>query len=670
MLRIVPRWLSRLIAVLAAMSAGAAASAQQTADGAQAATASAVSSLAGEPLSLRVSSKSVRFLVQDPLAAVSTAWRDDSLQSDKAGNALPPVAGYKLTNRVLVRAEQPELLDAIAGDDAKLTTASAAAPGYWVLTAESVTAAAALADELAGQAGIAEVSIDIERPRSLRSVPDDPRFYQQWHLHNELDPLFDVNAEAAWDLGYTGAGVVVGIVEDSWDHDHVDLAPNYYAEATQEGGAVTAHATACAGIAGEVAYNGVLGAGLAYGVLLSGQRYGTDLEDAEALTYRNDLNDIKSNSWGPIDDAIIDYMPEVVQTAIEESIASGRGGLGEIFVWAAGNGGAINDRVDYDPYASSRYTIAVGAVGDLDERPSYSERGSSLMIVAQSSGNDRDIATTGRYDSWTTHFSGTSASAPLVAGVVALMLEANPALTWRDVQHVLLGSARKCDSEHAGWITNGGGYEVNYAYGFGAADAGAAVALAAGWENVAHEVAVETDVDVNLPIPDDDPNGVTVTVEIADNLLIETVELVPQVETPYIGDLEIVLTGPSGTASVLARQRTGDPHDDYVDYTFTSLRHWGETSAGEWSVRIADRAEADLATWIGFQLIIHGTPACPGDLVADGQIELSDVFVLLEAYGTFEGEPDFNPWADFDNNGQIALADLASILSVFGDTCE
>ena len=363
-------------------------------------------------------------------------------------------------------------------------------------------------------------------------------------------------------------------------------------------------------------------------------------------------------------------MPLIVQAAIEESIADGRGGLGEIFVWAAGNGNAGRDRVDYDPYASSRYTIAVGAIGDLDQRPSYSEKGSSLMLVAQSHGNNRHIATTGPYDSWTTHFGGTSASAPLVAGVVALMLEANPGLTWRDVQHVLIESARKCHPEHASWIVNGGGHDVSYHYGFGAADAGAAAALAAVWENVPHEVAVETNVEVNLPIPDDDPNGVSVTIEITENLRIEAVEFVPQVETPYIGDLEIVLTGPTGTPSPLAQQRVGDPHDDYVDYTFTSLRHWGETSAGEWTVRIADRAPADLATWIGFQLIIHGTPACPGDMTADGLVDLTDVLVLLEAYGSSEGEPAFNPWADFDNNGQIDLADLASILSVFGHTCD
>jgi subtilisin-like proprotein convertase family protein len=663
-----PRPLLSFTVVLAATIASMPVRAQPTVNGIQPARADAVRAL--DALSVRISSKPVRFRVQDPRAAASLAWRDDVRLTDKTGAVPPPVAGYQLTSRLIVRTERPALLRAFASDYSNLRIEpTRAARGYWTVTAGSVAEAAAIADELADRDGITDVSLDMEQPRSLRSVPDDPLFYQQWHLYNELDPLFDVNAEAAWELGYTGAGVVIGIVEDAWDHEHIDLAPNYFAEASQEGGSITAHATACAGVAGEVAYNDVMGAGMAYGAQLSGQRYGTDLEIAEALAYRNDLNDIKSNSWGPIDDAIIDYMPSIVRSAIEESIATGRGGLGEIFVWAGGNGGAGYDRVDYDPYASSRYTIAVGAIGDQDWRPTYSEKGSSLMLVAQSSGNDRDIATTGRFDSWTTHFGGTSAAAPLVAGVVAVMLEANPALTWRDVQHVLIESARRCDPEHASWITNGGGYDVSYHYGFGAADAGAAVALAEVWENVPHEVSVETIVDVNLPVPDNDPNGVTVAVEIVDNIRVETVELIPQVETPYIGDLEIVLTGPTGTPSLLAQQRVGDPHDNYVDYVFTSLRHWGELAAGEWTVRIADRAAGDLATWIGFRLVIHGTPACPGDLTADGVVSLDDIMVLLEAYGAHEGEPAFDPWADFDNNGYINLSDLAFLLSVFAESC-
>jgi len=467
-----------------------------------------------------------------------------------------------------------------------------------------------------------------------------------------------------------GAGVVVGIVENAWQHDHPDLAANYNAEASQTGGSVTGHATSCAGIVAEVAFNDLMGAGIAYGAQISDQLFGTEAETATALAYRNDLNDIKSNSWGPPDGGWIAYLPPVVKAAFEQSVATGRDGRGEIFVWAAGNGGASNDRVDYDPYASSRYTIAVGAIGDQDIRADYNERGSSLLVVAHSSGNVRSIATTTNHSGWTRRFGGTSASCPLVAGVIALMLQANPDLTWRDVQHVLIESARKNDPNHPNWKTNGAGYEVNYHYGFGAVDAGAAVRLAERWINVPHELVVDSGViDVGRPIPDNDPNGLTESVEIAGDIRIETVELILNVETTFVGDLEIILTAPSGLRSVFARQRSVDGTDNYTDYVFTSFRHWGEHSAGMWQVYIADLAPSDTATWIDYRLVFHGTPACPGDLDGDGQIGLADVEALLLTYRACEGEPEFDPAADLNNDRCIDLADLAWVLSVFGQDC-
>ena len=624
-----------------------------------------------DALSIRSDNREVKFRVKNPAAAVSAAWVDDEAWvAGQSAGVLSSHAVYELTSRIIVRAEAFEQLNPILEKYPHLSVKRVAVgEHYWLLKAANVGEAAAIAAELSETGEFDDVSIDMTRPRSLRDVPDDPYFNQQWHLYNDIEPLFDVNAEAAWDLGYTGAGIVVGIIEDAWDHEHIDLAANFNPEASETGGVVTSHATACAGIVGEVAYNGLMGAGVAYGAQIAGQTYGTDAEVAEALTFRNDLNDIKTNSWGPPDGSSIDYMPAVVQAALEDGIAHGRGGLGEIYVWAAGNGNPT-DRVEYDPYASSRYTIAVGAIGDQDVHSSYSEVGSSLLVVAHSHGNDRYISTTTRYNTWTTHFGGTSAASPLAAGVVALMLEANPRLTWRDVQHVLVNSARKCQPEAASWQTNGGGHDINYDYGFGAVDAGAAVVVAESWENVAHEVTIEADLDVNLEIPDNDPNGVTVTLDVDENIRIESVELIPYVETTNIGNLEILLTSPAGTNSLLAKQRGGDSHDNYDGYIFTSVRHWDEVSAGTWSIRIADRFAGDLATWQGYRLLIHGTPTCPGDLVSDGMIDLTDVLALLESYSLCDGDEGFNPAGDFDNSGCITLSDLAYLLSVYGEGCD
>ena len=149
-----------------------------------------------------------------------------------------------------------------------------------------------------------------------------------------------------------------------------------------------------------------MGAGMAYGADLSILMYGNESETASALGQKNDLNDIKINSWGPTDNGQIAYMPETIRQAIEDGVRSGRDGRGVVYVWAAGNGGLYGDRVDYDPYASSRYTIAVSSIGDADIVTSYDEPGCAVLAVTQSNGNGRGIATTTTTSSWTTTFGG------------------------------------------------------------------------------------------------------------------------------------------------------------------------------------------------------------------------------------------------------------------------
>ena len=622
-----------------------------------------------ELLLVRTPAGALPFYVENPDAPTSPARRHNRHLADKTGAVPEPTAGFELTSRVLLRTVPADAAAPLPGLLPHAAQPVPGLPGYWTIDAGSVRAAVALADALATAPAVRDVQLDLAPPRSLRDVPDDPRLPEQWHLINTAQPLFDLNADAAWNAGYTGSGLIIGIVEGAWQHDHPDLAANFNAEASQSGGIVTGHATSCAGLAAAVANNDLMGVGVAFGAQLSNQIYGANLDTALALAYRNDLNDIKSNSWGPPDDANIDYMPAIIRSAIEDGIATGRGGLGEVYVWAGGNGGAVGDRVDYDPYVSSRYTICVGAIGDSDVRASYNEKGSAMLVVAPSSGNVRTIRTTTYNSGWTTSFGGTSAACPQVAGVVALMLQANPALTWRDVQHVLIESARQNDPGHPEWITNGAGYLVNYHYGFGAVDAGAAVATAANWTNVPHEVIADSGVlALNVALPDNDPLGVDQVVAVAANLRVETVELVLNVQTTYVGDLRIVLTGPSGVESVFAEPRS-DAQDNYVDYLFTSYRHWGEPAAGDWTVHVADERSGDLATWVDCRLVIYGTPICLGDLDESGAIELADLAALLAAYGACEESPAFVPAADFDNTGCIDLADLAYLLSVYGQSC-
>jgi len=611
------------------------------------------------------------FFIDDPLGETSPAWRVNNDLVEKDGSIPDPTPGYVLHNTVILRVENP---GALAGLDAQ---ALDFVPGFYVVRTANVRDAVDLATALRGAEGIHESYIDYERPRVLRSLPTDPSFGQQWHLRNLQAPGVDANLQAAWALGYTGQGVTVGILEGGWQYNHPDLAANYVAAATQPGSA-TSHATACAGIAAAVGNNGLGGAGAAFNAGVSGQLYGSSTQTANAMTFRNDLNAIKSNSWGPSDNGRLHTISSVEYNSLIQSVTTGRGGLGTIIAWAAGNGGT-GDRVEYDPWAASRFTLAIGAVGDQDVRAWYNERGSSMLVVTHSSGNNRGTWTTTTGSSYTSSFGGTSSASPLGAGIVALMLEANPDLTWRDVQHVLIESARKVHPGDSMWTTNAVGYDINYNYGFGAIDAGAAVQTAADWVNVGEEVQIDTGVIAyNVTIPDNNQVGVTRTIDIDENIRIESVELIMNIQMSYIGDIAIDLTSPMGTNSILTVAPRNDPQSNMVNYRLTTLRNFGEESAGTWTVRVRDLAAGDIANWQSAQLRIFGTSidtGCIADLtgpgldgIPDGTVDAFDLNYYVGLWIAADPAADLTgPGLDGIPDGSVNTFDLNYFIGAWLD---
>jgi hypothetical protein len=170
------------------------------------------------------------------------------------------------------------------------------------------------------------------------------------------------------------------------------------------------------------------------------------------------------------------------------------GGNGGCYVpQGLSNAGCQVDNANFDGYVNRRGVVTVCAVDDDGRRPWYGEPGANLLVCAPSSGDrPQRITTTALRGDHRGDFSGTSASTPMVSGVVALMLAANPQLTWRDVRLVLARTARRNDEGDAGWSTGPSGLWFNHKYGFGVADAGAAVALAPGWASVGGSESLRT----------------------------------------------------------------------------------------------------------------------------------------------------------------------------------
>lgn len=167
-------------------------------------------------------------------------------------------------------------------------------------------------------------------------------------------------------------------------------------------------------------------------------------------------------------------------------IFQGRNGKGSIFVWASGNGGRDHDNCNCDGYTNSIYSLSISSATEHGNVPWYSEACSSTLASTYSSGaiNERQVVTTDLRHSCTSSHTGTSASAPLAAGICALALEANPNLTWRDMQHIVVRTARPQHLTASDWQVNGVGRNVSHSFGYGLMDAYAMVMLARNWVTV------------------------------------------------------------------------------------------------------------------------------------------------------------------------------------------
>ena len=503
------------------------------------------------------------------------------------------------------------------------------------------------------------VSNDTSVP-PLSSPALEPLFSDQWHLKSSANE--GANVQNAW-LQTTasgepiyGTGVLISIVDDGLDHDHEDLSTNYNADASYDynyddtnphPSGDDAHGTSAGGVAAGYGHNGIGISGAAPNASLSGLRLiagGTsDSTEANALVHALGDVDIYSNSWGPDDNGTISPIGPLLSQSLQNGVTNGRNGKGVIYTWAGGNGREYSDNSNYDGYANSRYVVAVAAISSDGTYSYYSEPGANLLVSAPSDSTTShpgitttDIVGRSGYNSggglnvngvanladnnYTNDFGGTSSATPLVSGVVALMLQANPALTWRDVQHVLVNSASIVDSSSAGWFVNGAGSTFNHDYGFGRIDADAAVTLAKSWSNVGDEVSYGASELSNVSIPDFGEGSVERTISIPQDITIETVRIPFVSDHSWRGDLEITLESPVGTTAVLASQRDDDSGD--YDFTFSAKAFWGESSQGDWTLSITDSDGGSTGSLNAWGLDFFGTSGENFDSLLSGSSNL------------------------------------------------
>ncbi len=353
----------------------------------------------------------------------------------------------------------------------------------------------ALATTLAARADVTYAVPDLVFRLVPATLPDDQFVADEWHLENTgqggrtVD--VDIDAEAAW-AHATGAGQLIAVLDSGVQLDHPDLSviPGHDYVGRDDDPSpgdddAGPHGTGAAGVAAAVGNNGYGVAGVAYDAdvyairLIGGDTSLDDLYNAFAEAVDAGAS-VLSNSWGF--GSACETIPAdgVFGDMFDYAEDNGRGGLGAAVVFAAGNGACD---IAADGMLRNRKAIVVAAIEWNDRRAWYSNYGDSVDIAAPTSLLTTDLVSGGygAYqgdDAFADGYAGTSAATPVVAGVLALMFEANPRLTAKDARTVLCDTGVRNDAELAEWDSDG----RSVYYGCGRVDAGAAVAAVANGE--------------------------------------------------------------------------------------------------------------------------------------------------------------------------------------------
>lgn len=455
------------------------------------------------------------------------------------------------------------------------------------------------------------------------------------------------------------------------------------------------HGTKVAGIIAAVRNNNLGSRGVAPNAIISSANFlASDVPPSLEIDLHQVENDfdIINQSWG-----IPQCHLEAENEAYSELVTSGgknfRDGKGSVIVKSAGNDYNINlsksckrsdiNRVgnsNFDPGNNTPEITVVGAFNAVGFASSYSSPGSNIWISAPGGEYGLDfqidgpaIITTDRvgcefgnsgiwfyimspygfsnffdgyFDgedlfvnnlnpdcNYTASMNGTSSSAPMVSGAVALLLEANPDLTLRDVKFILASTAYELKHKSSyesnphissplghqweqGWITNKAGFKFHNRYGFGAIHIDDAISMAKNNYQLLPEQVRTLDEDedwiyssgsLSLSIPDNSATGVSHQIYVSHNFNIEAVQIRVSATHTNLGDLGIELVSPGGTKSIISNINNSlDGLQNLINNLFLSNAFYGESSAGLWTIKLIDGKSGSTGTLTNWKINIIG----------------------------------------------------------------
>ncbi|XP_060597301.1 furin-like [Ruditapes philippinarum] len=456
----------------------------------------------------------------------------------------------------------------------------------------------------------------------------DPLWSQMWYI--DRSSSVSMTILEAWQSNFTGKGVNIAIVDNGVEHTHDDLKERYNTKYSQDvydhdndpsPAPGDSHGTRCAGVSMGTK-NTLCNIGIAHQAQLVAIRmigsFGvTDACKASALS--NNGAHVSSNSWGGNENTF-DGPSANVESALKHGTTKLRNGQGVIYVFSAGNGG-YDDNCNMDGYISSIYTIGINAVSRDLKPPGYAEPCSAVLASTFSgpgSSTVDNLCSSDISGQCTTSFTGTSAAAAAASGIIALVLEANPNLSWRDMQELIVITSKSDGLLNGQFKTNGVGREVSDWFGYGLLDTQALIVAAQNWTclQTQHKCSTGT-VKVNKQIQAQiNPRSVESSVNIdgcnaTENCVSRVEHVVVSVTFEYSlrGAVLMYIDSPMGTRSeLLTRRKEDDDKNSRHFWRMMSVQHWGEDPVGTWTLTMSLQHDPnEYGTLVEWDLIIYGT---------------------------------------------------------------
>ncbi|XP_053380574.1 proprotein convertase subtilisin/kexin type 4-like [Mercenaria mercenaria] len=436
----------------------------------------------------------------------------------------------------------------------------------------------------------------------------------------ECGNYYGMGVPDVWSLGYTGKGVVIAVTDVGIHTDLIDLrnninsdlcynfiddsknvTPEFFHNFQEKASQFSSHGDHCASLIVAEFGNGVCASGIAFKAKAVGLKVftvtlyketfpelkptfltGSDIL-ARALVHNISEIDIFANAWAPT--KRFSPLTMEMEDAIEYGARTGRNGLGRIYVVPTGPAG--------NGLANNIHTIAVNGVGRFGTIPQDSFVSASVITSGLSEGSNISseyMYTTTRKNKCVTNFKGVSPATAQVASIIALALEANPSLTLRDIQHLLVQSSgyNGLDETYA-FRRNGAGRYYHQFFGFGLLNATKLVTLAKTRQKVLDRSEIHLE-HMTKRISEDGHSLEYMFCHSCTDVskqpcltAIEHVAISLEFET-YTRQLEMDLTSPSGTRSLFMKETRRLKRR--ISGQLVSVNFWDELPFGEWTFTV------------------------------------------------------------------------------------